>query len=1076
MPHRVIRLVLGVLLACAASQARPGAALIEVPPGFQDVEVIAGVPLPSMLAFAPDGRLFVGAKSTGRIRIVENGELLDSFFLDVRDFVPAGAYFDTFFERGLLGLAFDPDFAANQLIYVYYTYCKLPGDPPRPGTNTCRSSKNRVIRLRANGNTVDRASHTVILDDVASDAGNHNGGWIDFGPLDGKLYVAIGDGGAVAAKAQDPTTPNGKVLRLNPDGTVPADNPFVGHPGVDARIWALGLRNPWRCRFAPDGRLFCADVGLSSREEINAVRRGANYGWPNTEGPFSGALFPQFAQPLHSYNHGGIDAAVIGGDFGARTDFPGDYQRSYFFGDFVRGFIRRIVLDATGTGVVTSEDFVTGLGPNSVTDIVAGPDGNLYYTKYAGGTVRKVMTVTGNRSPEAVAEAAPMHGDVPLAVQFSSAGSSDPDGDPLAFHWDFGDGSPPASDADPLHVYETVGPHTATLTVSDGGASSGPASDSVMVQVGTPPVVTIDAPLDGALFRAGDVVALRGGATGADGEPLPDAALSWQVTFHHDDHTHPFIDELAGGEQAFAAATTGEAAANVAYAITLRANDVVGLTGAHTVVVVPDTVTLTLASDPPGLELTLDGSPQAAPLAFTGVVGFERALGAPSPQVAGGRVYVFAGWSDGGAQYHTVATPGESTTYTAVFVGADVCDEPTVIAPAGDVVTGATSGVGRHAAACARDGAAPERAFAWTPAFSGLATIDTCGGGTQFDTVLYLRGADCGQNGSLGCSDDACANASGARRASRLTRPVTAGETLHVVVDGYDGAQGGFTLRAAPADAPVGQCGNPAVIPPGGGEVAGTTSGPSLQAGTCGKSGLGPEQAFQWTPAESGTAIIETCGTAFDSVLYLRSGACASGAQLACNDDTLGCAGGGHPGHGSRIALSVTAGETYFIVVDGYNGAAGDFTLRVTAPGAPLGDCADPWVVPPAGGVFTGTTAGAGFQAGTCGKSAAAPEQVFRWTPEASGTATIETCGAETSYDSVLYLRDGACDPDAQVTCNDDAIGCDTGEPHPSHGSRITTTVTAGETYFVVVDGFDGRAGDFRLTVTAPGAVAAPLR
>src|SRR5262249_26228637 len=129
-PHARVLLVLSLSLALLAAAPRARAA---VPAGFQDVVVASGLSAPSALAFAPDGRLFVGEKASGRIRVVKNGTLLATPFLNLNDFVPPGTYFDTFNERGLLGIAFDPDFAANQHVYVYYTICKLPGTPPQPG-------------------------------------------------------------------------------------------------------------------------------------------------------------------------------------------------------------------------------------------------------------------------------------------------------------------------------------------------------------------------------------------------------------------------------------------------------------------------------------------------------------------------------------------------------------------------------------------------------------------------------------------------------------------------------------------------------------------------------------------------------------------------------------------------------------------------------------------------------------------------------------------------------------------------------------------------------------------------------
>src|SRR6266516_14259 len=275
----------------------------------------------------------------------------------------------------------------------------------------------------------------------------------------------------------------------------------------------------------------------------------------------------------------------------------------------------------------------------------------------------------------------------------------------------------------------------------------------------------------------------------------------------------------------------------------------------------------------------------------------------------------------------------------------------------------------------------------------------------------------------------------------------------------------------------AGDCSSPTVVPAQGGTFSGTTSGASALAGSCGNSGGSPEQVFRWTPTVSGTATIQTCGagTTFDTVLYLRSGVCASGPEVAagCNDDA--CANASGLNRASRITPTVTAGQTYFIVVDGYGGAQGTFSLTVIPPGDPVatlpggGACSSPTLIPAPGGTFSGTTSGTSALAGSCANSGTSPERVYRWTPAVSGTATIQTCGAGTSFDTVLYLRSGACasGPEVAAGCNDDTCANASGL---FRASRITPTVTAGQPYFIVVDGYAGATGTFTLTVTPPGA------
>src|SRR5947208_855784 len=283
------------------------------------------------------------------------------------------------------------------------------------------------------------------------------------------------------------------------------------------------------------------------------------------------------------------------------------------------------------------------------------------------------------------------------------------------------------------------------------------------------------------------------------------------------------------------------------------------------------------------------------------------------------------------------------------------------------------------------------------------------------------------------------------------------------------------TSTASSTTVPGSACNNATVIPAGGGTFTATTSGTSTLAGTCGSSGSSPEKVFQWTPSLSGPATIETCGsgTTYDSVLYLRAASCATGAEVQCNDDA--CANASGLFRASRITPTVTAGTTYYIVVDGFGGSSGSFALRVTPLGAPSSTtsttlagaaCGSATVIPAGGGTFTGTTSGTSTPARTCGISGLAPERGFQCTPPTSGSATIQTCGAGTTYDSVLYVRSPTCtSPEVTNGCNDDAC------PNASglfRASKVTPVVAAGQTYNIVVDGYSVSSGSRPLRVTPP--------
>src|SRR5437762_2352111 len=272
-----LNLIPCVLLVLAAGAA--SAALL--PPGFSESVVAGDIPSPTAMDFAPDGRLFV-CQQNGQLRVIKNDVLLATPFLSVT--VDPGG------ERGLLGVAFDPGFANNQWVYIYYT---VPGPP----------AHNRVSRFTASGDVAVPGSETVILDlNSLSSALNHNGGAIHFG-LDGKLYIGVGEN-ADSANSQTLTTLLGKILRVNPDGSIPTDNPFYNTAtGVNRAIWALGLRNPFTFGIQPGtGRFFINDVGADLWEEINDGVAGANYGWPGCEGVCASPN-PAFRDPIYRYPH-----------------------------------------------------------------------------------------------------------------------------------------------------------------------------------------------------------------------------------------------------------------------------------------------------------------------------------------------------------------------------------------------------------------------------------------------------------------------------------------------------------------------------------------------------------------------------------------------------------------------------------------------------------------------------------------------------------------------------------------------------------------------------------------------------
>ncbi len=343
-----------------------------LPPGFTQTRVTTGLDSPTTMEFAPDGRIFV-AEQAGKLRIVKDGTLLATPALDLTGRIDARG------ERGLLGIAFDPDFSQNGYVYLYYTMRATASDP----------AHNRVVRFTASGDRLLPGSERLILRlNNLSDRQNHNGGAIHFGK-DGKLYVAVGEN-ANPDNAQSLRNLLGKMLRINKSGTIPRDNPYFNNDNVVGKnkaIWARGLRNPYSFAVQPGtGRIHINDVGAQTWEEINRGVRGANYGWPIHEGPESVAAY---APPIFTYRHGNTattGCAITGGAFYNPQDvrFPAGYVGDYFFADFCGGWIRRYDVATDRTS-----GFATGV--DNPVDLKVSRGGALYYLARGTGSIHRIQ-------------------------------------------------------------------------------------------------------------------------------------------------------------------------------------------------------------------------------------------------------------------------------------------------------------------------------------------------------------------------------------------------------------------------------------------------------------------------------------------------------------------------------------------------------------------------------------------------------------------------------------------------------------------------------------------------------------
>lgn len=615
------------------------------PADFAQVLVANGISSPTVMAFAPDNRIFV-AQQAGILRVIKNNTLLATPFISLT--VSSSG------ERGLIGIALDPDFATNNYIYLYYT---VPGSP----------AHNRISRFTANGDVVLAGSEVIVLElDPLSSATNHNGGAMHFGK-DGKLYVAIGEN-ANSAHAQNLDTYHGKLLRINKDGSVPDGNPFTIGSEQRKRVWAYGLRNPYTFAVHPEsGRILVNDVGQVTWEEINdASTGGKNFGWPTTEGVFNPATYPTLTNPVYAYAHGAGDGkgcAITGGTFFSPsvTNYPATYAGTYFFQELCNDWINYI--DISGSSAVRYP-FATSLGGDGLS-LTTGNDGNLYYLSRSAGVLYRIIynTTTAPFITSQPADVSVNEGQ-PVSFSVSALGSI-----PLTYQWQKNGANISGATSATLNIASAAatdnGKYRVIVTNATGNVTSTEATLTVIVN--TMPVAEIITPAPGTTYVAGTTIAFSGKSTDAEDGPLSPTALSWTINFHHDTHTHdePATNGLANGS--FVIPNEGETSDNVWYRITLTATDSKGSKGTDFVDVNPRKSTLNFASNPPGLQITLDGQPLVTPASVVSVEGILRSIGVVSPQDKDDVSYTFESWSNGGTLTQILATPSDDLSLTAQF-------------------------------------------------------------------------------------------------------------------------------------------------------------------------------------------------------------------------------------------------------------------------------------------------------------------------------------------------------------------------------------------------------------------------
>lgn len=604
----------------------------DPPDGFYLEDAVdASFLQPVAVAFAPGGRMFVVEKR-GVVHVVENGVLQPEPFIDLRPEVL------NHHDRGLLGIAVDPDFETNRRVVLSYAV-----DHNSTSDASRRDAFARVTSYAGradNPSVADLTSRRVLIGETFSTGipscyFSHTIGTLAFGS-DGSLLVGSGDGahyGRVddggfydqcfgpgrldpsedigAFRSQRLESLAGKILRIDPEtGLGYASNPFFTGNREDtaSKVWALGLRNPFRFTLLADGSadpadgnpggLYIGDVGWNDWEELNVVRGGENLGWPCYEGTgpqdryqpatpdtngCSTSLAGTLTDPAYYWSHstasqsrpaGRRGSSVVVGAIYEGRKYPDAYDGALFYGDYSNGWMASARVDG-GAAPTQERLFDASAGP--IVDAAYDPATEyLTLVNVLTGRIQYVRHVdeAANSAPVAAAAVVPEQGLVGVPVQFTPVGSFDPDGDDLTYAWAFGDGETSTERA-PLHVYDQPGVYTAELTVSDPFTTT-TRQVAVPVRQGARPRIEIVAPTRDARPAVDVPLRLRAEVTDPD-QPASTLSVQWRVTQVHENHLHPDVFTGEGPEVTFVPVEHGEAGELYFYRLTASVRDATGL-------------------------------------------------------------------------------------------------------------------------------------------------------------------------------------------------------------------------------------------------------------------------------------------------------------------------------------------------------------------------------------------------------------------------------------------------------------------------------------------------------------------